>query len=359
VAHDVGVSDSTLSADLRVRRGDFDLDLALTVQPGEVVALLGPNGAGKSTALRVLAGLLPLDDGTVRLGRTVVEDTVGRVRLEPDERQVGVVFQDYLLFPHLTARENVAFGLRARGIARREARERADDWLARVGLVEHAGQKPRQLSGGQAQRVALARALAAEPRLLLLDEPLAALDAATRLEVRADLRRHLASFDGATVVVTHDALDAMVLADRLVVVENGRVVQSGVPREVAAHPRTDYVARLVGLNLLRGFAAGGRVDLAGGSTVTSAGHADGDVFVSFAPNAVALHRSRPDSSARNCWPARVASVESHGDTVRVALDGEIPVVAEVTPWAVAELGLRPGGEVWATVKATEIVVYPA
>jgi molybdate transport system ATP-binding protein len=359
VAHVDGVSGSTLSADLRVRRGSFDLDLALTVQPGEVVALLGPNGAGKSTALRLLAGLLPLDDGTVRLGRTVVEDTVARVRLEPEQRQVGVVFQDYLLFPHLTARENVAFGLRARGLARREARERADEWLARVGLAEHAGRKPRQLSGGQAQRVALARALAAEPRLLLLDEPLAALDAGTRMEVRADLRRHLGSFDGATVVVTHDALDAMVLADRLVVVEGGRVVQSGAPREVAAHPRTDYVARLVGLNLLRGLAVQGRVDLAGGSTITSAGHADGDVFVAFAPNAVALHRSRPDSSARNCWPARVASVESHGDTVRVALDGEFPVVAEVTPWAVAELGLRPGGEVWATLKATETDVYPA
>jgi molybdate transport system ATP-binding protein len=246
------VSGSTLSADLRVRRGSFDLDLELTVQPGEVVALLGPNGAGKSTALRLLAGLLPLDDGTVRLGRTVVEDTVARVRLEPEQRQVGVVFQDYLLFPHLTARENVAFGLRARGLARREARERADDWLARVGLAEHADRKPRQLSGGQAQRVALARALAAEPRLLLLDEPLAALDAGTRMEVRADLRHHLGSFDGATVVVTHDALDAMVLADRLVVVEDGRVVQSGAPREVSAHPRTDYVARLVGLNLLAG-----------------------------------------------------------------------------------------------------------
>ncbi len=353
------MSRSTLSADLRVRRGSFDLDLALTVQPGEVVALLGPNGAGKSTALRLLAGLLPLDDGKVRLGRTVIEDTVARVRLEPEERQVGVVFQDYLLFPHLTARENVAFGLRARGLARRVARERADDWLARVGLAEHAGRKPRQLSGGQAQRVALARALAVEPRLLLLDEPLAALDASTRMEVRADLRRHLGSFDGATVVVTHDALDAMVLADRLVVVESGRVVQSGAPREVAARPRTDYVARLVGLNLLRGFAVQGRVDLAGGSTITSAGHADGDVFVAFAPNAVALHRSRPDSSARNSWPVRVASVESHGDTVRVALDGEIPIVAEVTPSAVAELGLRSGGEVWATLKATETDVYPA
>jgi molybdate transport system ATP-binding protein len=161
------------------------------------------------------------------------------------------------------------------------------------------------------------------------------------------------------VLVTHDPLDAMMLADRLVIVEDGAVVQTGDAAAITTRPRTDYVARLVGLNLLRGFAVQGRVDLVGGSTVTSAGHADGDVFVAFAPNAVSLHRSRPDSSARNCWPVRVSSVESHGDTVRVALDGDIPIVAEVTPWAVAELGLRPGGEVWATLKATETDVYPA
>jgi molybdate transport system ATP-binding protein len=253
----------------------------------------------------------------------------------------------------------VAFGLRARGVPRAEARSRADAWLDRVGLTEYAGSRPRQLSGGQAQRVALARALAADPRLLLLDEPLAALDAGTRLEVRADLRRHLAGYDGAAVVVTHDALDAMVLADRLVVLEQGRVVQEGTPRQVTAHPRTDYVARLVGLNLLRGLAVNGRVDLVGGGTLTSSGHADGDVFVAFSPSAVALHRSRPDGSARNCWPGRVASVEAHGDTVRVSVDGPVSLVADVTPLAVADLGLRPGSEVWAVVKATETTVYPA
>ena len=353
------VSHVALEAELRVRRGTFDLDLAITVQSGEVVALLGPNGAGKSTALRLLAGLLAVDDGLVRLGGRVVEDTVARVRVPPEQREVGVVFQDYLLFPHLSARENVAFGLRARGVPRAEARARADAWLDRVGLAGYAGQRPRRLSGGQGQRVALARALAADPRLLLLDEPLAALDAGTRLEVRADLRRHLAGYDGAAVVVTHDALDAMVLADRLVVLENGRVVQAGTPREIAAHPRTDYVARLVGLNLLRGRAVDGRVDLPGGSTLTSAGHADGDVFVSFPPTAVALHRRQPEGSARNCWPGRVTSVEVHGDTVRVALVGPVPVVADVTPLAVADLGLRPDTEVWATVKATETTVYPA
>jgi molybdate transport system ATP-binding protein len=348
-----------LEADVRVRRGRFALDAALTVAAGEVVALLGPNGAGKSTLLRVLAGLLPCDDGHVRLAGAVLEDTVARSRVPAEQRPVGVVFQDYLLFPHLTARENVAFGLRARGRDRATARRAADAWLDRVGLAAYGGQRPGRLSGGQAQRVALARALAPEPTLLLLDEPLAALDAGTRLEVRADLRRHLTGYDGAALVVTHDAVDAMVLADRLVVLEDGVVVQTGSPREVAARPRTDYVARLVGLNLLRGTAVDGRVDIEGGATLTTAGRASGDVIVAFAPSAVTIHGHRPNSSARNCWAARVESVETHGDLVRVALSGPVGAVADVTPLAVAELGLRPGGEVWATVKAAETTVYPA
>ncbi len=353
---------SGLDAEVRLQRGAFRLDVRLSVAPGEVVALLGPNGAGKSTTLRVLSGLLACDDGAVRLGAAVLEDTRSRVRMPAEQRPVGVVFQDYLLFPHLTARENVAFGLRARGVERRRAREQADAWLDRVGLAGSAGTRPGRLSGGQAQRVALARALAPHPTLLLLDEPLAALDAGTRLEVRADLRRHLSGYDGAAVVVTHDALDAMVLADRLVVLEDGVVVQSGTPREVTSRPRTDYVARLVGLNLLRGTATEGRVDLDGGATLTTAGHAQGEVFVAFSPAAVTLFPAfpaRPDSSARNCWPVRVDSVDAHGDIVRVAVSGAVPLVADVTPLAVADLGLRPGVDLWVTVKATETSVYPA
>jgi molybdate transport system ATP-binding protein len=348
-----------LEAEVRVRQGAFLLDTALAVQAGEVVALLGPNGAGKSTLLRVLAGLLPCDDGHVRLAGAVLEDTAARSRVPAEQRPVGVVFQDYLLFPHLTARENVAFGLRARGTDRTTARRTADAWLDRVGLTAYGGRRPGSLSGGQAQRVALARALAPEPTLLLLDEPLAALDAGTRLQVRADLRRHLSGYDGAALVVTHDTVDAMVLADRLVVIEDGAVVQSGAPREVAGRPRSDYVARLVGLNLLRGTAADGRVDVEGGATLTTAGHAGGEVYVAFPPSAVTLFAARPDSSARNLWQARVESVETHGDLVRVVLSGTLAAVADVTPLAVAALGLRPGGEVWAAVKASETTVYPA
>ncbi|MDP9398753.1 MAG: ABC transporter ATP-binding protein [Actinomycetota bacterium] len=354
----------SLRADLRVARDAFALELPLEVADGETVALLGPNGTGKTTALRALAGLLPLRSGTVVLGDpvagdTVLEDPARRIRVPPERRPVGVVFQDYLLFPHLSALENVAFGLRASGVRRPDARRRAGHWLERVGLGAYGHRRPRELSGGQAQRVALARALARQPRLLLLDEPLAALDAATRLETRAELGRHLASFDASALVVTHDPLDAMVLADRLVVVEDGRVVQAGTPPEVARRPRTDYVARLVGLNLYRGVAAGATVSLPSGSSVAVAEQLHGNVFVAFPPSAVALHRTRPEGTPRNVWPGSIRGVERHGDVARVAVEGALPVLADVTPGTLVDLELAPGAPVWAAVKATEVRAYPA
>jgi len=345
----------SLAVTLTVRRGQLTVDLDLAVADGEVLAVLGPNGAGKSTLLRVLAGLLPPDTGRVTVDGDVWDDD--GVHVPPHRRRVGMVFQDYLLFPHLTALENVAFGLRTRGVRHPEARRRAADWLARVGLADLGGSKPAQLSGGQAQRAALARALATEPALLLLDEPLAALDARTRLTVRAELRRHLAAFGGSTVLVSHDPIDAMALADRVVVVEDGRVVQEGTPAEVARRPRTDYVARLVGLSLLPGTAEGTTVRLDGGSAVAVAEEAQGPVFVAVRPESVALYLTRPDGSPRNVWPARLVGATPHGTAVRCELDGEVPLVADITAPAFAELGLAPGAEVWATVKASEIAVY--
>ncbi|MQY02182.1 ABC transporter ATP-binding protein [Actinomadura macrotermitis] len=343
-----------LDARVVVRRGAFDLDLALAAEPGEVVALLGPNGAGKSTALRALAGLVPMAGGHVRV------DGADLRPLPPERRGIGMVFQDYLLFPHLSALDNVAFGPRCQGERKAAARRRAAEWLARVGLAEHASSRPRALSGGQAQRVALARALAVEPRLLLLDEPLAALDAHTRLEIRAALGRHLAGFGGAAVLVTHDPLDAMVLADRIVVVERGRLVQQGPPAEVARRPRTDYVARLVGLNLYRGRADGHTVVLEEGHRLDTVDSLQGEVFLAFSPDAVALYRSRPDGSPRNLWQATIGAVERRGDRVRIRLDGPpFTAAADVTPGAVAELRLTEGSRVWAAVKATETRVYPA
>lgn len=361
MAGGAAVTGGGLEAQLTVVRGALALDLALEVAPGEVVAVLGPNGAGKSTTLRALAGLLTVQRGLVRIGDRVLEDTATGVRLPPERRPVGLVFQDYLLFPHLSALENVAFGLRARGMPRGAARARAGETLGRLGVAEVAARRPGELSGGEAQRVALARALVTEPRLMLLDEPLAALDAGSRLQVRADLRRHLVGFGGfggSTVLVTHDALDAFVLADRLVVLERGRVVQEGAPAEVARRPRTDYVARLVGLNLYRGEAAGTVVTLEGGATVASAHPATGPVLVAFSPAAVSVHRNRPEGSARNAWPLTVVDVERHADTVRVRMSGALDIAADLTPLSVAELRLGAGVPVWAAVKATETTVYP-
>ncbi|MGR6973315.1 ABC transporter ATP-binding protein [Streptomyces cynarae] len=349
-----GVRGDGLDARIVVERGSFRLDVALAAAPGEVVALLGPNGAGKTTALRALAGLVPLSGGHLRLDGAALE------RTPPEARPVGVVFQDYLLFPHLSALDNVAFGPRCRGASKVEARAVAAGWLERMGLAEHAGAKPRRLSGGQAQRVALARALATRPRLLLLDEPLAALDARTRLEVRGGLRRHLDEFEAVAVLVTHDPLDAMVLADRLVVVEHGRVVQEGTPSDIARRPRTDYIAQLVGLNLYRGTAQGHTVRLDAGCSITTTEDLSGPVFVAFRPSAVTLYRDRPDgSSARNLWRCEVAGLQTHGDQIRADLTGELPLAADLTTVAAAELGLHPGAKVWATVKAAQTHAYPA
>ncbi|HEX6360844.1 ABC transporter ATP-binding protein [Actinophytocola sp.] len=350
----------TLHADLTVTRDSgFRLELELTITPGEVVALLGPNGAGKTTALRALAGLLPITGGHVRLGDEVW-DLPPNVFVPAEHRRIGVVFQDYLLFNHMTALDNVAFGLRARGASRADARATAQAWLDKVGLDGHRHKRPRALSGGQAQRVALARALATEPGLLLLDEPLAALDASTRVHIRAELGRHLREYPGHTLLVTHDPLDAMVLADRLVIVEHGAVVQQGSPAQVARQPRTDYVAQLVGLNLYRGTADGTTVTLDSdtGGEFTVAEPATGPVHVAFPPRAVSLHPEPPAGSPRNSWPVTVTHIEQHAHTVRVRLDGAPPVLADVTPATVAELHLAPGTPLYATVKATETTTYP-
>ncbi|WP_067568817.1 ABC transporter ATP-binding protein [Nocardia acidivorans] len=348
----------TLRAELRVERERFRLDIALTVEPGEVVALLGPNGAGKSTALRALAGLLPLTGGRISVSDQVWDEPPA-VFVPAEHRQVGVVFQDYLLFQHLSALENVAFGLRARGVRRADARTRAAEWLDRVGLTERAHATPRALSGGQAQRVALARALATAPQLLLLDEPLAALDASTRLQVRTDLSHHLRDYSGHTVLVTHDPLDAMVLADRLIILEDGAIIQQGEPTEIARRPRSEYVANLVGLNLFRGTAAGTTVDIDTGGSLTITENATGPVFLAFPPTAVSLHPEKPIGSARNTWPVTVAGMEQHANITRVRLDGAPPGLADITPAAVADLRLQPGMRVWAAVKATEVHAYPA
>ncbi len=349
----------TLELDIALQLGALELDVALKVEEGEVVAVLGPNGAGKTTLLRAIAGLVPLSSGRIELGGRVLSDVAAGLRLRPEERSVGVVFQDHLLFPHLSVTENVAFGLRARGVRRAVARRRADAELERVQLRGFGGRRPRSLSGGQSQRVALARALAIDPALLLLDEPLAALDVEARLAVRRELRQHLERFAGPCLIVTHEPIEAMALADRLLILEHGRITQVGRPAEISRRPRSRWVAELVGLNLYRGRAREQVVEVeGGGSLIAGADGGDGEVFAVVHPRAVALHRHRPDGSPRNVWTGTIEGLEAHGDRVRVAVAGEPPIVAEVTPAAVAELDLGSGGAVWVAVKATEVDRYP-
>jgi molybdate transport system ATP-binding protein len=351
---------SALRACARVELDGFVLDVDLELASGETVAIVGPNGAGKTTLLRTIAGLRSLTAGRIALGDQVLDDPAGGVYLPPERRPIGVVFQDGSLFPHLSALENVAFGLRARGMQRGDARRRAGQWLGRVGLTGRERARPAELSGGEAQRVALARALAPDPSLLLLDEPLAALDATTRNDVRRDLRDHLASFTGTRILVTHDPVDAAVLADRVVVLSGGRVAQTGTPTEITARPRTPWVAELAGTNLYRGTARGTEIALADGGMLRSAdASTPGRVFVVAPPRAVSLHASHPEGSPRNVWQGTVMSVEAVGDRVRVRVDGTPPITAELTAAAARELGLHDGSPVWIAVKATEIDVYPA
>jgi molybdate transport system ATP-binding protein len=304
----------------------------VTAQPGEVVAVIGPNGAGKSTLLRALAGLIP-SRGDIRVGGESWSRPPRPVR----DRAVGMAFQDRLLFPHLTALDNVAFGPRSRGVPREHAEAVARDWLDRFGVGELASRRPRELSGGQAQRVSIARALATGPRLLLLDEPFAGLDIGVATALRVELARHLASYDGITLLVTHDAIDALTLADQVWVLDAGTVAQVGPPAEVAARPRTDHVARLVGLNVLE---AEGR-------------------FMSFSPTLVTVSLGEPAGSARHRWSGVVTSLAPHGDAVRVLVSGERDLLADVTPAAVTELELVPGRRVWLSVKETAVRTYRA
>jgi molybdate transport system ATP-binding protein len=344
-----------LDAHVVVRRPGHTLDVRLTAERGDVVAVIGPNGAGKSTLVRALAGIVPLDAGQVVCdGETWDGDGV---RLETRLRDLGMAFQKDLLFPHLSALDNVAFGPRSRGAGRRDAEEAARAWLARLGVEDLAHRRSGQLSGGQAQRVAIARALVTGPRLLLLDEPLSSLDVGVAMALRIELSRHLAEFDGVALLVTHDALDAMTVANRVLVIDDGRVAQDGTPAEVAQRPATDHVARLVGLNVLRGISSGTSIRLPDGTSLVSTTPARGDVSACFTPSAVTLTVGEPTGSARNRWPGRVTSVAPHGAAVRVHLDAVAGLIADVTPASAAQLGLVPGADVWATVKATEISVY--
>ncbi|MFE5860495.1 ABC transporter permease [Streptomyces virginiae] len=329
-------------------------ELTLDAEPGTTIAVVGENGAGKTTLLRALLGLTPRAHAELRLGDTDV------TALPPHRRQVAWVPQDGALFPHLTAVANTAYGLRARGVPRAQARREALAWLDRLGVLHLADRRPAQLSGGQAQRVALARALAARPRLLLLDEPLAALDQTTRARVRHTLRTHLAGFGGVCLIVTHDPVEAVSLADRVLVLADGRALQDAPPAEVTRHPRSPWVARMLGRNAWPGTASADGLTLAaGGRLVVAEALPEGaKALAIIAPEAVSVYTDRPGGSPRNVWPGTVREITAVGSRLRVlvASDTAPDLVAEITPDAAAELGLVDGASVWTSVKATEVTL---
>ncbi|MFM8944772.1 MAG: ABC transporter ATP-binding protein [Actinomycetota bacterium] len=353
----------SLAVDAAVTLDGFTLEVAVDLPDDGTVAIVGPNGAGKSTLVALLAGLIPPDRGTIRLGGRTLDGDGNHVPAR--ERNVGVAFQERRLFPTLSALENVAFPLRARGVATSPARERARAVLARVGLVDRAGALPGDLSGGEQQRVALARALVAEPDLLILDEPLAALDVRARADIRSLLARELAAFPGVRIVVSHDPVDAMTLADRVVVLEGGRVVQVGTPDEIRDAPATPWAADLVGLNRFRGRLeplepGAGRLVVEGGGEVIVAWPADvphvaqPDVTALLRPSDVSLSLTAPTSgSARNMLRGRIRSIALETERARVRVDATPPIVAEITLGSVLRLRLAADTEVWVTFKAVE------
>ncbi|MCU1684464.1 MAG: modC [Amycolatopsis sp.] len=356
----------TLHAEIELTRDTFDLSVAFDVPAGGVLAILGPNGSGKSSVLSCLSGLLSPRRADIQLaGRVLVG---GRVDLPPYARAIGLLSQDPMLFPHLSVLDNVAFSPRSKGTSRARAKAIAQDWLGKVDAAELSARKPSQLSGGQAQRVAVARALAAEPDLLLLDEPFAALDVGSAPAIRGLLRRVLrAQTERATVLVTHDPLDALSLADQVVVLAGGRIIERGPTREVLSAPRAAFTARIAGLNLVAGTAVEGGLRTGEGHLV--AGILADDVVphepavAVFSPSVVAIY---PDDdhhgSPRNTVEAVVGALEPHGPVVRVRAIGAgwaNGLAADLTPASVAELALEPGSPVTLSVKATSVAVHPA
>ena len=350
-----------LAATVEIERDGFALEASVSVGPGERLALVGPSGAGKSTLLRAIAGLLRPRAGRVALAEEAWFDSAAGVSLPVEDRRVGYVFQEYALFPRMSALRNVAYGIRG---PRGQRHRRALELLSRFGLAERAEARPRQLSGGERQRVALARALGAEPRILLLDEPLSALDASTRAAASAELAQLLAATPMPTVVVTHDFAEAALLADRIAVLDRGSIVQRGTPAELAAAPASAFVADLAGAVVLRGVArpgAGGLTEVAldGGGSVTSTDRAEGRVAATVFPWEIEL--GAPDagaSSALNHLAVEVRTVTEIGNRARIGLASPQPLVAEVTAASVARLGLRPGSRVEARWKATATRLVP-
>jgi molybdate transport system ATP-binding protein len=352
----------SLRASFTARRAGFEVVVDLAAHDRGTLALLGPNGAGKSTVVDALAGTLEIVEGSIELDGQRID------HLPPEHRAIGVCFQDDLLFPTMSARDNVAFPLRARGTSRIIANERAEELLGRLAPGVPGGAKPGSLSGGERRRVAVARSLASEPRLLLLDEPFANIDVSSRAGLRSVVRDVARTFGGATVLVAHDPIDALTLADRVTLLESGRQTQSGTPEEIRTAPRSAYAADLVGVNLYSGVlepladgaavlrtSAGGEIIVAPSTTV----EAGTIVLATLRPIDVAVHADEPEGSARNVVAGSIAEITIEGDRARVRLDSHPPLTAEITAGSVTRLQLSVGRDVWASFKAVEVSLHLA
>jgi molybdate transport system ATP-binding protein len=346
-----------LSVEAHTSLGSFVLHAALEVGDGECLAIAGPSGAGKSTLLRIAAGLLHPDEGVVRCGEEIWLATALGHDVAPEQRGCGYVFQDYALFGHLRVWQNVAYGLRR--LPRATRRDRAHELLERFGIAALADARPRTLSGGERQRVALARALAPQPRALLLDEPLSALDARTRASASRELASVLRTTGVPALLVTHDFTEAAVLGDRVAVIDAGRIVQQGTAGELAAAPASAFVADLTGAVVLSGTARAGPgdttiVELDGGGLAVSTDRRSGRVALSVHPWEISLEPAgaSPAGSAQNRLQAQVVTVTRIGNRVRVGLAAPQPLVAEITGAALDGLDLEPGAQVAASWKAT-------
>lgn len=353
--------DRALKFDAGVAVGDFRFDARFEVNPGPPTVLIGPNGSGKSTCLKLIAGLLRPDRGSVTLGGNVLSDAAAGLSLAPSRRRVGVLFQDYALFPHLTVRENISFGPRMAFKRRAEREKIVDRWLGRLGIEVLAGAEVSSLSGGEKQKVALARALAAEPRCLLLDEPFRSLDVSASMSVRRELREFLAEVAIPVLIVTHDPMDALILGESIVVLEGGEISQMGRLRDLLRQPRTGFVAEFTGLNLFQAALEPGT-----GLKSAAAGPLEfhviadslsGEVCLTFAPADVTLFHAWPEGSPRNVFRGAITEVLPLHDRVRVTIDAGLPIRAEVTREAAASLHMVPGEVLCAAVKAIAIHVY--
>lgn len=348
-----------LQADIQIALTTaFAVRAQFSVRAGETVALLGPNGAGKSTIVSALAGLRALNAGVIAYGSRVFDAPAAGRFVPAAERRVGVVFQDALLFPHMNVLHNIEFGPTSMGRDRGHTRDQVHVLVNRFGLASLLERKPSQLSGGEAQRVAIVRTLVTEPEVLVLDEPFAAIDASARPQLRRDLTHFLETFAGPAIVITHDPTEAFLMADRILILENGAITHDGTPDDIRLTPRTAYAADLAGVNLLSGIAGHGVITIAGHALHVADTSVHGPTTAVIHPRAIALHTDRPHGSARNVWQTTVARVESLGETVRLATGNPCPLIAEVTRQGASDIGAAPGTAIWVSIKATEIRTTP-